>query len=39
VEAAEHETRNVGAGIARVASTFIVDKDKPMLQRLEKDAN
>ncbi|NOT53516.1 MAG: cupin domain-containing protein [Deltaproteobacteria bacterium] len=27
-----HETRNVGEGTARVASTFILDKDKPLMQ-------
>ena len=27
-----HETRNVGEGIARVASTFIIDKGKPLTQ-------
>ncbi len=27
-----HETRNVGEGVARVASTFIIDKGKPLTQ-------
>lgn len=27
-----HETRNVGEGIARVASTFIIDKGQPLSQ-------
>ena len=27
-----HETRNVGGGVARAATTFIVDKGKPLTQ-------
>ncbi len=27
-----HETRNVGGGVARAATTFVVDKGKPLTQ-------
>lgn len=33
-----HETRNAGPGIARVASTFIVDSGKPIVERLDRSA-
>ena len=33
-----HETRNVGSGVARVASTFIVDCGKPIVERLDRGA-
>jgi quercetin dioxygenase-like cupin family protein len=30
-----HETRNVGDGVARLASVFVVDKGKPLIERVE----